>query len=692
MNLSPIDIAIIATVMALVILGVWKARSQTKSVADFLSANRCAGRYLLTVAQGMASFGAVSMVALWEKFYQGGFGSLFWGMMSMPIGLILALTGFVIYRYRQTRALTLAQFFEMRYSRSFRIFAGCLCFISGVLNYGIFPAVTGRFLIYFLDIPILSSTVLGVELNWTLGIVMAVVLGMALSITLTGGQIAVMISDFIQGQLTSICFLLMLAVLLWVMPWGDMVKVLKTAAPGESMLNPFDQSQLPEFNPTFFFMGLFLMIINHKLWQGNQGYNVSARSPHEAKMAGVLGEFRAMIQFILIPFAAIACWALLNGNLMPDAAAATHTQLDALAQSANPEVVKQLRTTLALKNLLPAGVFGLLTIVVIMAAVSTDSTYLHSWGSIFVQDVLRPIRQNLGKPALSSKSHLRALKVAIFAVAAFAWCFSMVFPLREYILMYFTITGIIFVGGGGAVMVGGLYWRRGTTSGAWTAMAVGAVAGFFGILINNVLWVAWIPGVKDAFPHTMWIQSLPAQFWFNGMQIGFFTSLLSLSCYVGVSLLSRDPGVDFDQLFHRGRYAIPENSEGATAAGTRWPTVAGWMRKFGITEDFTTGDKLIFAFKYFIFFWKWGVGFLGLTVSYFVFGGMRSDDAWATWWAIFFAVIGVIGVGTTVWFLIGGFRDLFAMFRLLRSIRRDSDDDGTVRERVVISGDPKAGL
>ena len=36
----------------------------------------------------------------------------------------------------ETRALTLAQFFEIRYSKSFRVFAGMMGFGAGLVNFG----------------------------------------------------------------------------------------------------------------------------------------------------------------------------------------------------------------------------------------------------------------------------------------------------------------------------------------------------------------------------------------------------------------------------------------------------------------------------------------------------------------------------------------------------------------------------
>src|SRR5580704_10680192 len=151
--MSWIDWAIMAVPMAVVCFIAYKTNKYMKGVSDFLSAGRVAGRYLVCTATGMAGMGVISVVAAFEQRYVAGFASTWWQILSWPISLLMAFTGFVIYRYRETRALTLAQFFEIRYSRRFRIFAGILVAGSGILNYGIFPAIGGRFFVYFCGLP-----------------------------------------------------------------------------------------------------------------------------------------------------------------------------------------------------------------------------------------------------------------------------------------------------------------------------------------------------------------------------------------------------------------------------------------------------------------------------------------------------------------------------------------------------------
>ena len=46
-----------------------------RSAADFLAANRCAGRYVMSISEGIAGFGLISAVATWEAFMKSGFAS-----------------------------------------------------------------------------------------------------------------------------------------------------------------------------------------------------------------------------------------------------------------------------------------------------------------------------------------------------------------------------------------------------------------------------------------------------------------------------------------------------------------------------------------------------------------------------------------------------------------------------------------
>jgi len=135
MNLTIIDWGIVALCLSVLFVGVRISKKFVRSVVDFLSAGRTAGRYMITVSQGMAFIGAITIVGQWEMNYVAGFALRWWEFIMAVVLLAITVSGWVIYRFRQTRALTIAQFLEMRYSKNFRIFAGILAFISGLLNF-----------------------------------------------------------------------------------------------------------------------------------------------------------------------------------------------------------------------------------------------------------------------------------------------------------------------------------------------------------------------------------------------------------------------------------------------------------------------------------------------------------------------------------------------------------------------------
>ena len=161
MNLSFIDWVIVIIVLGGMIYSVSMTKGLMKSVSDFLSAGRTAGRYVISISSGVAGLGAISIVMFLEMGYVAGFSLSWWGLSQGIILLAITMSGWVIYRFRMTRSLTLAQFFEKRYSRKFRIFAGMVAFFAGLINFGIFPAVGAQFFINFCGLP---DSILGIPM------------------------------------------------------------------------------------------------------------------------------------------------------------------------------------------------------------------------------------------------------------------------------------------------------------------------------------------------------------------------------------------------------------------------------------------------------------------------------------------------------------------------------------------------
>ena len=166
----------------------------------------------------MAQLGVISLVWYWQQNYDVAYTSIWWGLMEGPAMIVIALSGWVIYRYRQTRAMTLPQFFEMRYSRRFRVFAGVVAFLSGIINYGIFPAVAARFFIALCGLP--DALMFGDTAVSTFPLLMGFMLGIALLFVFLGGQVAVIVTDFLQGSFANVVFLVVIGYLLWLIPWS----------------------------------------------------------------------------------------------------------------------------------------------------------------------------------------------------------------------------------------------------------------------------------------------------------------------------------------------------------------------------------------------------------------------------------------------------------------------------------------
>ena len=642
MNLTLVDWAIVVFCMAILFLGVRLSKKFVRSVADFLSAGRTAGRYMITVSQGMAAIGAITIVGQWEMNYVAGFALRWWEFIMAVVLLAITVSGWVLYRFRQTRALTIAQFLEMRYSRKFRIFTGILAFISGLLNFGIFPAVSARFLIYFTGIP-LYFNVAGIEVS-SFPIVMASFLLVSLYFVFSGGQIAVIITEFIQGVFSNFTFLVIIVFALFFVNWDQIFQAVAAAPKDASLINPYKTSEVPDFNFWYFLINVIGVIYAKLSWQGSQGFNSSAKSAHEAKMGEVLGNLRDIPKWLFLVFIPIIAYTILHNADFQAVASSVNSTMTGIG---NEEVQNQLRIPLVLSKILPNGVMGAFMAVMLMATIGTHNSYMHSWGSIFIQDVIMPFRKKPFEP----KQHLKVLRTSILGVCIFIFFFSLFFPMTDYIFLYFAITAAIFVGGSGAVIIGGLYWRRGTTAAAWSALIVGSVVSVIGIILQQVY--------KD-FP-------INGQY-FWGIAMG-----VSSLVYVLVSLLGKKEDFDMDKMLHRGKYAIKEE----TVIVDEIP-VKG-LKMLGMGKEFTRGDKIIYLAAY-TWTFAWIVVFI--IGTFFNVSGDVPDSSWMFFWKVFVMINLVASIIVIIWFTLGGIKDFKDMLHRLNTMVRDHQDDGTVKKEI----------
>jgi SSS family solute:Na+ symporter len=380
-------------------------------------------------------------------------------------------------------------------------------------------------------------------------------------------------------------------------------------------------------------------------------------------MGGVLGNWRGFPQGLFLLFVPIIIYTVMHH---PDFASTAEAVEGVIAGAGSDAIQSQLRGPVVLARLLPVGLIGAFAAVMLAAFISTHDTYLHSWGSILIQDVVMPFRRRPFTP----RQHLTLLRLSILGVAVFIFFFSLLFRQSEYIFLFFAITGAIFAGGSGAVIIGGLYWRRGTAPAAWTALITGSSIAVGGILIHQIPEATFHAGPVElsGIARTGWL-ALRWLRYINGQQYWAVAMGASSALYVLVSLVGRRAPADLERLLHRGKHDTAHEIRVVDERPARG------FRMLGMGKEFTRGDRAIYIATY-VHTAIWFTIFIAGTIYNLTHD--VADAAWVRFWRVYFYIQVVISIFVIVWFSIGGFRDIAGMLRRLRTTSRDESDDGMV--------------
>ncbi|WP_269522287.1 sodium:solute symporter family protein [Coraliomargarita parva] len=505
------------------------SRKYVRGVVDFLAAGRVAGRYVLSAGDMTAGLSVITLVALVESKYQVGYALTFWEYLTVPVGIIMGLTGYCLYRFRETRSLSIGQFLEMRYNRPLRIVAATIRTISEMVTNAIGPAVAANFFIYFLGLPH-KVMIFGLNMP-TFGVIVAASLCLCMVVIWPGGRISLLISDAFQGLMCYPIFVILAGYILLHFGWHDTIgPVMMDRVKGQSFINPFDIEKLRDFNIFALFVNIMGSILSRASWIGNDTTS-SGRTPHEQKMAGILGTWRNLYAALMLLMVAVMIIALmthrkyaeqsndiryelmekvaveavpdaamreqLNANLAAvpvphheigvDAPLSQESNIDAPymetaleALGGTPEgnlqyqkfrtLYHQMMLPVALRNILPVGLMGLFCLLMIMLLISTDDSRVFNASSTIVQDIIIPFF----KKPLTPKQHLLLLRLTSVGVCLFFFFVSIFFVQIDYIIMFTTIMCALWLGGAGPIMIFGLYSRFGNTVGAFGALIFGS--------------------------------------------------------------------------------------------------------------------------------------------------------------------------------------------------------------------------
>ncbi len=728
------------------------ARRYVRGVADFLAAGRVAGRYVICVGDMEAGLSVITLAGLCEREFQCGMAVGFWGRIVVPISIFISLTGYCIYRYRQTKCLSLGQFLEQRYNRPLRIVAASIRTIAEMITNAIGPAVAARFFIYILGIP-LTYKVFGFEIS-TYATVMIIVLAMALFVIWTGGRISLLISDAIQGLMSYPIFVIFIVFVLSEMSWAnDIAPVMIDRAKGESFLDPMDISKLRDFNLFALIVGVVGSILNRAAWIGNDTSG-SGRNAHEQKMAGVLGAWRNGFSALMMSLLALFVLTTMLAHRFADDAkdiridlvkkvsAETITDNDTrqriiadvtnhppayheigkdkpYSRKNNPEadclnkvkahlpdtpegnvVFQKFRTLYyqmmaptVLRKKMPMGVMGTFVLLMIMLMLSTDDSRIFNASSTIIQDVIMPFRKKPFKP----KQHLFWLRMMSLVVCGFFLYVSLFLTQIDYIAMFISIMCALWLGAAGPIMVGGLYTRFGTTTGAFCALIFGSGTSFAGLLLQRN-WASHVyPWLQtngyDKYVNTMFegVSSVcaplvvwemnPVKFPINSYEIYFCAMMFGVAAYLIGSMITYRKPYNLDRLLHRGEYCNEENME--IKSPWTWKNV--YSKMIGITDEYTKGDRIIaWSVFFYSFVFQFLILFVGVAIWNFI-------SPWPVeWWSKYFfftlIVVGlIVGGVSTIWFMTGGIIDLRRLFKDLAARVNNPLDDGWVVGQVALA-------
>jgi SSS family solute:Na+ symporter len=454
MGIHGIDLVIvIAYLIAIPVFGMY-FKKYVKTEEDYFLAGKMLPWWVISMSIIGTNIGAYDYMGAAGGAYRFGIAQANYEWIGAIPAMVLSALLFVPY-YWKAGVYTVPEFLGRRYNIAVRVIEALLwgAFLACVL--GVFFWASGLMLNEYLGIPVEVSL-----------LITALIVGIY---TITGGLAAVAMTDVVQLLVMFIGGIALTVLGLWTVGgWSGLVKAITPANPHHFKLF------LPLSNPTYPWLGMIFglaLVLSPAWWCCHQAIiqrTLGARSEWDAKAGMMFAAFPKMLIPVLVVLPGLLALALNPGLVGPE------------MDKAFPWLIK---------NLLPAGLAGLVFAAFMAALISSVDSTLNSAATLWTRDIY----QRFFKKDASDKHYLKVGRILTLVFVIWAIAFAPVtkeFP-GIYVAMQTLLS--IFQGPTFAITLLGIYWKRANQWGGLAGLLGGVVisSSLFFITKASFLYIAW---------------------------------------------------------------------------------------------------------------------------------------------------------------------------------------------------------
>ena len=448
MNFSWIDGSIVGVYLLATMVAGIAVRKYVGKVEHFLIAGREMNIYLGIASLAATEFGIVTCMYTAQNGFEKGFAGIIPGIQMFLSMLVIGWTGFCIKPLRDAGVITIPEMFESRFGPRIRWAAGVVIVLGGLLNMGVFLRTGGDFLVH----------VCGLQAGY-LEIMMTVLLLAVAIYTILGGMLSVLVTDFLQFVVMSAGLIATSILIYHNLGWDRIVDTVQKHH-GAGGFNPLVNDKI---GWPFIIFNAFQNFAAVLTWQTIIQRLLAAKDTKTGRRIYTGTSFFFVCRFLIPALWGIAALAVL-----------TPEQIGDNTLTAMPKF---------LATFLPVGLLGLLVAAMLAADMSTDASYMLTWGSIIYNDILAPFR----KRAWSERKGIFVNRTIVALIGVFLLIYGLWYPLQGNLWDYLTVSATVYLSSISAMLIACCYWKRANNWGAAGAIIIGGVIPIGFLVLQHIV-------------------------------------------------------------------------------------------------------------------------------------------------------------------------------------------------------------